>query len=216
MNIACVLRKSPDFGPEHVIWLKRQCERFIPHELFVCFTDTEIEGCAYAPLNTSWPKWWAKMEIYGSDLVGPTLILDLDTVIRGRFSPTEEQLKSSWVMRHFSRDGFRAPEEFACGIMLTTEEFRDKVYRHFSEKPAWYMGEARMDDQFYFQKYFDKELLRFQDEFPDVFVSYKLHVLQHGLNEDNVFINFHGKPRPWDISETWIPKIGANGHGQET
>lgn len=187
-----------------MLWLKSQCDRFIPHDRFVCFTDTVV-SCDHVMLKTDWPKWWAKMEIYGSDLPGPVLILDLDTVIRGPFVPTPDQLVNPWVMRHFTRDGFQAPEEFACGIMLLPEWFRQAVYLHFSLNPHYFMKEFLGDDQKYFMKYWGKELQRFQDEFPDVFVSYKLHVMQHGLREDNIFINFHGLPRPWDLREDWIP-----------
>lgn len=204
MNIGCVLRKSAQFGPEHVMWLRAQCERFIPHEQFICLSDCGVGK----ELICDWPKWWAKMELYNLDVKGPMLVMDLDTVILGRFSPTEEQLKSSWVMRHFTRDGFQAHEEFACGIMLTTEEFRKKVYAHFSADPVKYMVEVNYDDQRYFLKYWRDDLKRFQDEFPDQFVSYKLHILQHGFNEDNIFINFHGLPRPWDVKADWIPKLG--------
>lgn len=214
MNIACVLRKSESFGPEHVLWLKQQCDQYIPHDRFICYSDTPVD-CEWIRLEMDWPLWWAKMEIYGGALRGPTLILDLDTVIRGSFAPTSEQLEHSWIMRHFVRNGFSAPEEFACGIMLTTRAFREKVFNHFITDPNKYIGESRGDDQRYFKRYFDKDLRRFQDEFPDAFVSYKLHVLQHGLTNDHVFVNFHGKPRPWDISATWIPKLELS-HGAQT
>ncbi len=207
MNIACVLRKSAEFGPEHVLWLKRQCERYIPHDLFICFSDVDVPRCIVQPLVTPWPKWWAKMEIYGCPLSGPLLILDLDTVITRRFEPTEAQLEHSWVMRHFTRDGFRAPEEIACGTMLVTEAFRRRVFAHFCEDPYGFIREARDDDQKYFKKYFGRDLKRFQDEFVDEFVSYKLHVLQNGLHEDNTFVEFHGLPRPWNVSAPWIPKL---------
>jgi hypothetical protein len=110
------------------------------------------------------------------------------------------------VARHFTRDGFRAPEEFSCGVMLTTEEFRKKVWDHFSSNPDKFMTECNGDDQVYFRRYWNKELKRFQDEWPDAFVSYKLNVLQHGLTEDATFLVFHGKPRPWDIDSPWVPK----------
>lgn len=204
MNIACVLRKSKDFQPEHVLWLKKQCEEYISHDEFICFSDVPV-ACENYKLQTDFPKWWAKMEIYKSDLRGPVLILDLDTVIRGPFAPTPDQLESPWVMRHFTRDGFQAVEEFACGIMLVPQWFRTAVWMHFSYNPTLFINEAQGDDQKYFKKYWDKELKRFQDEFPDAFVSYKLHIRQHGLREDNVFINFHGLPRPWEVKEDWIP-----------
>lgn len=208
MNIVCVLRASKDFQPEHVRWLKAQCDKYIPNRRFVCYTDTPVAGVETVFLKEQWPKWWAKIEAYGDPtLKGSCLVMDLDTVIVNKFQPTVEQLKENWIMRHFTRDGFRAPEEFACGIMLMTEAFRKTVHSHFSADPIKYMEESNWDDCRYFKKYFSNDLLRFQDEFWDQFVSYKLHVMPHGLHDDNVFVNFHGLPRPWDISRPWIPKL---------
>lgn len=209
MNIACVLRSSAHFNPDHVVWLKKQCDVHIPHDRFIVYTDTPVfgDGIENRPLESNWPKWWAKMEIYGDEeLRGSTLILDLDTVILGRFEPDRVQQLHSWVMRHFTRDGFQAQESFACGIMMVTDEFRKEVYEHFSQDPQKYMDESRGDDQHYFMKYFGKKLRRFQDEWIDAFVSFKLHVLQHGIREDNVFVNFHGEPRPWDVNLPWVPR----------
>jgi hypothetical protein len=178
----------------------------MPGSEFICFSDVELPF-QRVPLVTDWPAWWAKMEIYGSSLQGPLLVMDLDTVILGKFEPSAEHLTRSWVMRHFTRDGFAAPEEFSCGIMLVTEDFRRKVFEHFSRDPAFYMRESLGDDQKYFKKYWGTSLERFQDAFPDQFVSFKLHVAQHGLREDNVFVNFHGLPRPWQVKESWIPEV---------
>lgn len=210
MNIVCVLRASKDFQPAHVRWLKAQCDKYIPHDKFYVYRDTIVsgQGIYNVPLKTDWPKWWAKLEAYGDkNLTGPCLIMDLDTVILNKFLPMPENLESNWIMRHFTRDGFKAPEEFACGIMLVTEEFRREVYEDFSKRPREIMEHCNYDDCKYFYKYWKHKLKRFQDEFLDQFVSYKLHVLQYGLGEDAVFVNFHGLPRPWDIKEPWIPEI---------
>lgn len=171
MNIVCVLKASKDFQPEHVRWLKAQCDKYIPNQRFVCYTDTPVAGVETVFLKEPWPKWWAKLETYGDrSLRGPALVLDLDTVIVGKFAPTEDQLKESWICRHPVRDGFKAPEEFNCGAMILTEKLRKEVYAHFSQHPQKYMEEAMWDDQRYFKKYFNKSFLRFQDEFWDQFV----------------------------------------------
>ncbi len=177
---------------------------YVPHDRFICFTDTPV-NCEYVLLETDWPLWWGKMEIY-KNMPGPTLILDLDTVILRKFEMTAEEQLHSYVMRHFTRDGFRAPEELACGVMFTTEEFRRKVYAHFSADPAKYIAEVRGDDQAYFKKYWNKDLRRFQDYFPDQFISFKLNYHQNGMTEDATFMVFHGLPRPWDVDLPWIPK----------
>lgn len=213
MNIVCVLRASKDFQPEHVRWLKSQCDTYIPHDRFICYTDTPVPGVETIKLQTSWPRWWAKFEHYGDEIPGPSLVLDLDTVLVNPFEMNTDQMKENWVCRHPTRNGFRAPEEFSCGAMFLTEKFRSEVFEHFAKNPQGYMDEAICDDQRYFKKYFDHHLLRFQDEFWDKFVSYKLHVVQHGLREDNAVVMFHGLPRPWDVDLFWIPKLGEkDGH----
>lgn len=205
MDIACVLSRSPDFQDKHVQWLKRQCEQFVPHDDFIVgHSEAPVPGVTSIPLMEGYPKWWAKMELF-KHLKGPALILDLDTVFIKPISFTKEQLGKDWVLRHPTRDGFRCPEELGCGVMLLTEGFRRKVHDHFVTDPHGFMAEVRDDDQKYYQKYWNKDLNRLQDEFPDVFASYKLNVLQHGFYEDNAVIYFHGKPRPWDLKETWIP-----------
>jgi len=201
MIVSCVLRQSPVFGPTHVAWLAEQCSRFLPEWDFLPFSDVPVAG-QHVRLTSDLPSWWSKMEIMRADLPGPVLILDLDLVILRPWTTTAEQLSHSYVMRHPTRDGCLYPEQFNCAIMLTTPDFRAKASAHF--KPE-HMDECVGDDQIYYKRYFDKELRRFQDEWPDEFVSYKLHVKQHGLRPDNTFINFHGLPRPWDLSEPWIP-----------
>jgi hypothetical protein len=211
MNIVCVLRASKDFQPEHVRWLKAQCDKYVTYDKFYVYRDVPVSGSDIynVPLKTDWPKWWAKFEAYGDrNLKGPALILDLDTVIVAPFKPTEDQLKFSWICRHPVRDGFKATEEFNCGAMLVTEQLRKKIFNHFSRDPRRFMEESNSDDQRYFKRYFNDCFLRFQDEFLDQFVSFKLHVVPHGLREDNTFVMFHGKPRPWEIERPWIPKLG--------
>lgn len=209
MNIVCALRASKEFQPEHVLWLKAQCDKFVTYDEFYVYSDVPVAGIRTVPLKTTWPKWWAKFESYGDrNLKGPCLVLDLDTVIVAPFAPTGEQLKQSWICRHPVRDGFKAPEEFNCGAMLVTESFRKKVHDHFIKSPTLHMESNHWDDQRYFKKHFNDDLYRFQDEFWDQFVSFKLHVVPHGLRDDNTFVMFHGKPRPWEIERPWIPKLG--------
>lgn len=203
MIVSCVLRQSPAFGPTHVEWLAAQVSRFMPDWTFLPFSDVPL-AVPHRRLESDLPAWWAKMEIHRAGLGGPVLVMDLDTVILRPWKVKAAQLAHPYVMRHFTRDGSQKPEEFACGILLTTPEFRSRVAEHFRPE---HIEESGGDDQRYYKKYHDKALRRFQDYWPDEFVSYKLHGAQHGLRPDNTFVNFHGLPRPWDLSESWIPKL---------
>jgi len=199
--VSAVLRQSVAFGPQHVAWLAAQVSKHLPDAVFLPFSDVPL-AMPHVRLTTGLPAWWAKMEIHSANLSGPVLVMDLDTVIRRSWITTAAQLSAPYVMRHFTADGCRIPEQFMCGMMLTTDAFRRTVADHFRPE---HIDEAGGDDQRYYWKYHRNALRRFQDEWPDEFVSYKAHVLQHGLRPDNTFINFHGLPRPWDLSESWIP-----------
>lgn len=203
MIVSCVLRESAAFGPAQVEWLARQVSAHLPEWTFLPFSDRKL-SMPHRRLHTDLPAWWAKMEIHSAGLDGPVLIMDLDTVIVRKWMATAEQLSRPYIMRHFTRDGFRYREQFSGGILLTTPDFRSRVAEHFRPE---HVAQCNGDDQEYYYNYHRTVLSRFQDEWPDEFVSYKLHVLQHGLKPDHTFINFHGLPRPWDISEPWIPQL---------
>jgi hypothetical protein len=203
VKVACVLRKSASFDERHVTWLRDQISRLHPEWEFVPFSDVPLD-MPHRRLTSSLPSWWAKFEIYASDLDGAVLVMDLDTVMLRRWDKVPA---GNYILRHFTRDGFGRPEEFAGCITLTHPEFRKRVSKHFGNAPAHFMTEAAGDDQRYWMKYWSREIKRFQDDCPDQFVSYKLHVLQHGLRPENVFINFHGTPRPWDVRADWIPAL---------
>lgn len=206
MNIVCVLRKSAQFNEQHVYWLQRQCAEFLPEWNFICYSDVPL-ACNHRILKTNWPTWWAKFEAYGDpDLKGPTLVLDLDTVLVRHFKPTAKQLEHSYIARHPTHDGFRAAEGFNGAFLLLTEQFRRRLYQHFSSDPYFFITESRYDDQGYYMRHWSNDLRRIQDEFPDVTLSYKLNVLPNGIYEDTCFILFHGQPRPWDVTLPWIPK----------
>ncbi len=42
---------------------------------------------------------------------------------------------------------------------------------------------------------------------PDAVVLYKVHVVNLGIRPANKFVLFHGKPRPWDSGEPWVPPL---------
>lgn len=202
MIVSCVLRESAAFDRTKVEWLASMVRAHLPQWQFLPFSDVSL-SMPHRRLQSDLPSWWAKMEIHASDLPGPVLILDLDTVIVRKWITTVEQLSRPYILRHFTRDGFRYPEQFCGGMLLTTPAFRSRVADHF--RPS-HIVECHGDDQTYYYEHHRSVLSRFQDEWPDEMVSYKLHVLDHGLRPDNTFINFHGLPRPWDISHDWIPK----------
>lgn len=194
-SICCVLKSGGDFNPSHVAWLKTQCDTHMPEWEFKCWSDMRIG----IPLKNDWPKWWGKFEIYASDLKGPALIIDIDTVFVKPLVIKPEHEGEDIIIRDPWRDGTRSPERLGGGFMYLQEASRKKLLQ------AW--DGSFGDDQPLIHKVFGDTALRFQDHYLDEVVSYKAQVRGLGLQPENRVVFFHGTPRPYDLSEDWIPKL---------
>lgn len=161
------------------------------------------------PLATDWPKWWAKFEIYGSNLAGPALVIDLDTVFVGTLQILPEHEDRAILLRDFWRDGFRKPERLAGGFSYLPEWARHELWERFSEDPEGVMRRCCGDDQPFLHSIFADKALRWQDHYLDQVVSYKAHAKPLGIGPDTRAICFHGVPRPWHASDPWIPSLAA-------
>jgi hypothetical protein len=86
LNVVCLLRQGGKVGYD-ASWvdkLQRGVQRnlTIPHR-FVCFSDCEV-NCERIELESGDHGFWSKMQMFKAGaLTGPTLYLDLDTVICG-------------------------------------------------------------------------------------------------------------------------------------
>lgn len=84
ITVACVLRTGGRYDASWVAKLQRGVERHLslPNR-FVCLSDVPVP-CDRIPLETDWPGWWSKIEMFRPGLLtGATVYLDLDTVIVG-------------------------------------------------------------------------------------------------------------------------------------
>ena len=86
LNVVCLLRQGGKVGytAEWVNKLQRGVQRNLtqPHR-FVCFSDCEV-NCERIELESGDYGFWSKMQMFKPGLLkGPTLYLDLDTVICG-------------------------------------------------------------------------------------------------------------------------------------
>src|SRR4051812_39102361 len=86
LTVACVYRSGGrQYSSRYVDVLQSMVARHLslPHR-FVCLTDVTDVGCERIPLETDWPGFYAKIELFRPGLFhGPVLYLDLDTVIHG-------------------------------------------------------------------------------------------------------------------------------------
>lgn len=189
MVVACVLRSGGDFRPEHVQWLAKQ----VPG--LVCLSDVSVPGVETISLAYDWPGWFAKMEMFGPSLEGDVLMADLDTVVLGMPAVPRE----TTVLRDFTRPGL-----MGSGFMFVTEADRKRVWDSWIADPAGHMkAHRRLGDQGFMQ-----DIIGDCAKWGDEVCSYKEHVRGKGVPEGAKVVCFHGKPRPWDVREAWIPKLG--------
>ncbi len=151
------------------------------------------------PFKRNLPKWWGKYEIYESDLKGPAIITDLDVVFVKPLVILPEHEHLDLMIRDPWRDGIRSPERLCGGFMYVQEATRKELFAAWNETMTG-------DDQPLLTAVLG-DRLRFQDEYLDHVVSYKVQVKALGLQPDNCVVYFHGQPRPWDVKADWIPSL---------
>lgn len=192
----CVLRAGKEYGPQHVQWLARQ----VPD--LICLSDVAVPGVPTVPLRTGWPGWWAKLELFGGAIDGDLLYLDLDTVVLGDLAPLEAVGRTT-ALRDFYHPGL-----VGSGLMYIAEADKSAVWDVFTADPVGHMARCskwpRWGDQGFLQEYMPAQ--RWQDVLPGAVVSYKAHC-RRGVPPGARVVCFHGKPRPWEARETWIPKL---------
>lgn len=209
--ICCVLKSGGDFAPEHVEWLRVQCQTHMPDWEFICWSDM-FKAKYTMPLINDYPKWWSKMEVYEDtwDEDFPMLMIDLDTVFLKTLEILPDHVDNAIVIRDPWKNGHRHPERLAGGFMYLPSWARKRIRSAWNGKDT--IGEFAGDDQPFLHKLFSKDALRFQDHYIDQVVSYKVHVKGMGVQPDNRVVYFHGHPRPWEVKADWIPSLGdSNG-----
>jgi hypothetical protein len=213
-TICCVLRSGGDFEPIHVEWLRRQCAEHMPDWHFRCWSDMDVPDAV--PLTSTWPKWWGKFEIYREPFEGPALVIDLDTVFVKPLEILPEHEGQPIFLRDFWRDGFRKPERLAGGFSYLPPWAREVLWRAFSQQPDEIIARWAGDDQPFIHSLFGANALRWQDHYIDAVVSYKSHAKPLGIGPDTSVVCFHGVPRPWDASDSWIPSLAARPRQEHT
>lgn len=210
VRVALVLRSGGEYRPEHVRALVAQLERHLPGVGVVCLSDVDVP-CERVPLKYGWRSWWSKMELFRPDVAGDLLYIDLDTVIVGDLSELASLGRTTLL------SDFYYPDRPASGLMYLAESDRAKVWAAWIADPKAAMHKCMRhgDQQFIGEVLHDAQ--RFQDVLPGRVVSYKVHVAK-GLNKRSIgdgtvpagasVVCFHGRPRPWDIREDWVPEYG--------
>lgn len=182
ITVACVLKSGGCYTPEYVERLKAGVDAHLTGHRFVCLSDVDVP-CERIQLTEDLPGWWSKLELFR--LTGPTLYLDLDTVITGDLSEI-----AAYPHRFTMLSDFLKPERPASGVMAWSGDWSCLLDEY--EPGRSYPGHG---DQGYIGWKLG-QVERFQDLFPGQVVSRKV-VSTRNANER--IVCFHGLPRPADV-----------------
>lgn len=219
MTILCVLKtgkfsvghlKDVAYKPEHVQLLQRQCEKFAPGIPFYVLSDVDVPGVNVIPLKHDWFGWWSKMELFRPDLEFDQIFyMDLDTVLVGDITEMvtcEHQFTAlrcqSPKQRHMNSGVMAWRPKAINGMYNTFVKNASRVMREYVAFPRW-------GDQSFIAEQVHGKYTAIQDLFPGRVHHYK-YQLNHGkvpLPKESTLITFSGKPKPWEVTQPWIPKI---------
>lgn len=210
LTVLCVLRSGGDYDAEYVRKLRDGCRKHltIPHR-FVCLSDVPVP-CERIELRHNWSGWWSKIEVFRPDVItGPTLYLDLDTVITGKLDPVMT------MPYDFAMLNIRAKDTKVgnSGAMWFTKAY-PHVYERFAEKPQHWIDyhvsnahDRYMGDQAFISDCFE-DIPKLHHALPGFFLSYKYDRCQDRVPKGCSVVCFGGHPRPHEapgwVYKTWV------------
>ena len=199
ITVACVLRTGGVFTREWVWALKRGLARNLEHFDFIVLTDdTAVEPYWRVPLQTDWPKWWSKLEVFRPGLFEAgtqVLYLDLDTLPVADLSPIATTPVHFAMLRDFYH-----PQFAQSGVMMfEPSDLTAAVWERAQRSIAHVMRRYRGDGEFLHAATNElatvhSSAARLQDLFPGRVVSYKVHARQ-GVPPNALLVCGHGNPR---------------------
>lgn len=202
MRVIAVCRSGAEYDAEWVRKLKDGVARnlTVPYE-FKCLSDIDVPD--RLPLRHDWKGWWSKIEIFRV-VDGPTLYLDLDTVVTGNIDHLVGG-ESFKAIRNF-----HDPNMIGSAVMWIPGPMK-KVYDRFCEKPfKWieYHEKKRngpyLGDQAFLWDSLGRKVETFDMEKSGI-RSYKFHCRQ-GLPHDTRLVCFGGKPKATEVEADWLTK----------
>jgi hypothetical protein len=201
MLVLCVCRSGGEYTAEWVEKLKAGVARnlTVPYE-FRCLSDIEVQD--RIPLKHKWPGWWSKIEMF-REITGPTLYLDLDTVVVGSLDYLAKLENDFAMLRNF-----HDPEFVGSGVMWFGKS-QKHVYDRFCEKPfKWIEYHEKKADGPYLgdQAFIWESMKRKVAHLPmERIKSYKFHC-KTALPENTSLVCFHGLPKLPTVKADWIER----------
>lgn len=207
----CCIRAGEAFSPDYVLFLKDMVARNLEggfEARFVCFTDRPGElpdHIETAPLPADLPGWWSKLALFREGLFPAgdrVLFLDLDTVITGAIDRVAAHAGGVEDRLTILRDFYR-PDGLQSSVMAWRAGEHQEIWDSF-QRVGCPMSNTGGDQAWIELVVPRDDIAIWQDLFPKLFVSYKQ---THGIPNDAAVVVFHGRPRPHEVTEGWVPKV---------
>lgn len=204
LTVLCVLKSGGIYDAEWVRKLRDGVARNLGVHRFLCLSDVDVP-CERIPLEHEWPGWWSKLEAFRPDVItGPTLYLDLDTVITGGIDCS--RCEGSFLMLQ----NFWTADMVGSGVMwFSGKDVPSKVYDKFARQPDAYIAHyarhrdgSYVGDQAFIWDSLNRDVRRINEFVPGI-KSYKMHCVRD-LPEDACIVCFHGSPRPNEVTASWM------------
>jgi hypothetical protein len=206
----CVGEKYTD---DDVHILKDMVARNLGDHRFRCLSDRSRSGIDCTITGTGWPGWWSKLELF---LVakGPTLYLDLDTVVVDELTPLLSRslsMPANWAqsghggcqssVMSWSGDYSAIAKAFNPRLLHEPESGN---YGRYGDKRLWGDQEFITEQMGEPRSYAAYGVTAMRGV-----VSYKYHCRQ-GLPEGARVVCFHGTPKPSEVSDSWVKRARSS------
>jgi FkbM family methyltransferase len=214
LNVCCVYFGDA-FSKEYVFILQDMVRRNLPQGFrgqFVVFTDSPetfegAPGIVTRRLPSGLNGWWNKLALF-DDGVFPkgdrVLYFDLDVVITGPLDKIAEYKGDFAILEDPWRFG-----TFNSSVMLWEAGTKGHIYTKWLEAG---MPNTPGGDQSWITQV-NPVADSLQGLFPGRLKSYKAHAAREGIQPGTSVVYFHGRPRPHEVTDGWVPDIWRIGGG---
>lgn len=212
LTVACVLRSGGRYDAVWVLKLMNGVQRhlLLPHR-FVCLSDVPVP-CERIPLETDWPGWWSKIELFRPGLLtGPTLYLDLDSLVVGSLDAIAAHPHSFTMATEYYRPAYN------CSTAMAWQGDYSAIWHAMQADPAGIIArydrerpDRRIGDQAFIEDVLAAEGVKVT-QFASLFceraiASWKVHVRGKGLDGSEAVVACHGSQKPDTLARQhkWI------------
>lgn len=211
LHIVCV-RSGIKYSAKYVAILEDMIRRNTASGTsgtFECFTDQpETFDSIIMRQTEGYGGWWDKLGLFKPGLWpnGDRIwFFDLDVCI---VRSLDNILKYDGPFAAWLDAWPRESSRLGSAVMTWRANEMDDVFNHWHAigRPRPPGGDQEILDMLH------PEFVVLQDEFPGAFVNYKGDALL-GIPKDAVVINFHGVPKPEEVTEGWVPSVWKVGGG---